>query len=273
MPLLFPITIEVEEIATGRILRKLSAMEGIAKIHLNLTHQKSQQIEREDDNDIETSDDSMDGLRVTPSRSAGVAYRSDGRLNTRGLPHGQNPAYKLIASILLKTPAHIKILAAALARDSVGAPTAINGFIHRMTKFGLVTRTAPGTYRLTTKGIKVFGGKDYPRQVAGYRAPPSNGFYGVNNLAGARFLILTTLRDQEDGSMPIFDLNKVLVMKDFSPNNLSVTSRKMLSEGIIERVGMNYRITDTGREALVPSEPELPQLNHDQDNEGMTANG
>jgi hypothetical protein len=40
MPKLFPINIEVEELAVGRVMRMLNGMPGVAKMHLDMGHDK-----------------------------------------------------------------------------------------------------------------------------------------------------------------------------------------------------------------------------------------
>lgn len=263
MPSLFPITIEVEEVATGRVLRKLSAMEGVARIHLNLTQDKTKNL-------AEAENEEEDTVEDNPRPQKAIAYRTDGRLNSRGLHPSQNHAYKTIADILHQTPAHIKILSAAIQRAGIGGPVAINGYIHRMSKLKLIKRTAPGTYRLSERGEKMFFGRQANPN------PTLRGSAGglvVNNFAGARFLILTEL--SKAGSHTTLNMVRILTEAGFSPKNLSTTGMKMRNEGLIEVRDSRYYITPAGKDAIaVSAMKQVGGDDHsDHNEEGMTDNG
>src|SRR5216684_5243623 len=111
MSKLFPISIEVEEIAVGRVLRVLNATEGIVKLHLKLTQDKEPK-----------SEERQEGAAV-----AAPALLDGRTINKRNVPPSQNRCYQAIAGVLIKTPAHYKILAAALGRAGF-KDTGIHGF-------------------------------------------------------------------------------------------------------------------------------------------------
>src|SRR5882762_1726984 len=180
MPRLFPISIEVEEDAVGRVLRVLNATAGIAKLHLRL------------DKEIKPEEQ--------PAREGGAVVNAapvlkDGRRKRRGGPPGANPCFRAIAEVLLKTPAHYRMLAAGLERAGFSG-SGIHGFTFRMGKLKYIQRTAPGTYKLTEKGLKIFGKKE-SNLSAGEKTrqlspPVFSAFYKVtNNYSGFRLFVLT----------------------------------------------------------------------------------
>jgi hypothetical protein len=136
---LFPISLEVEEVAVGRVLRKLTGMSGVARIHLSLQNAKQLKAPQEEEPES-------------------IPFLQPMLRDPRGNKHLdpiKNPRYRAMAELLLKTPAHINILAKAIER--VGYKSGgTSVMIFRMQKLGFVRRTAPGTYALTPKGVKSY---------------------------------------------------------------------------------------------------------------------
>ncbi len=258
MPKLFPISIEVEEEAVGRVLRVLNATEGIAKLHLRLDKEVKPEVSQQEGGVVQT----------TPSPPA----LRDGRTKYRGGPPSGNPCFKAIAEVLLKTPAHYKILAAAIQRAGFMG-TGIHGFLFRMSKLKLVQRTSPGSYRITEKGIRTFGKKDtapmLERQKMNRNALSS--FYrAINNYSGFRLTVLTALN--KEGDMRSADMKQRVVDAGFSEKNLSTTGIKLRNEGLItvDEDGW-YHLTDKGKQVM-DNRPSLENdLDHNQ--EGIDANG
>src|SRR6266404_4775975 len=133
MPKLFPISIDVEEVAVGGVLRALNSMAGVVRLRLNLTQDKPARGLIAHGG----HEESPDGDDVTVSEAK---WRTDGRLNARGLPPDRNPAYRAIAEVLMKTPAHLKVLRLAIERVGLHRHEAINGYMHRMQALGLIKR-------------------------------------------------------------------------------------------------------------------------------------
>ncbi len=250
MPKLFPISLEVEEVAVGRVLRALNSMTGVVRLHLNLTQDQSARLEGQNQGETEPT---------APAPTPSAKWRSDGRINSRGLRPPNNIAYRTIAEVLFKTPAHYKILQAALQRIGSHHPQAIHGHLHRMTLLKLITRTSPGTYRLTEKGKKMFAGQE-AASTHSRKLLSSNFYKVVDNRIGVRHLILKTLAKFEPPSMKGSALTKVLVGAGYSPKNLSTTGMKMRHEGLFEYNNGVYTLTPVGREALeVPSTAPEPK--------------
>jgi predicted transcriptional regulator len=259
MPKPFPIYLEAEEMAVGRILRTLNTMQGILRINLNLAQDRPQPINQE--------------LVVDESEDAATAmakWRTDGRLNSRGIPTSQNPAYRAIAEVLVKTPAHIKVLTIALQRVGILRKEAVNGYIHRMQGLALIKRTAPGTYRLTPKGEDIFFNKKERPAAArpnllgsGLAQRGTPGLRG--NHVGFRGLMLKTL--SIGANLTNRDLYEILMKAGFSTKNLSTQGIKMRQEGLIDFKNGQYNITEKGRQVY----NERPDASNQE--EGMTAHG
>jgi predicted transcriptional regulator len=251
MSRLFPISIEVEEEAVGRVLRVLNATAGIAKLHLRL--------------DKEVKPEQQ------PAQEGGAVVNAapvlkDGRRKRRGGPPGANPCFKAIAEVLLKTPAHYRMLIAALERAGYSG-SGIHGFTFRMGKLKFIQRTAPGTYKLTEKGLKIFGKKE-PDRSTGRLLPPA--FYKVtNNYSGFRLFVLTHLN--ENGETNSFDMRQLVKGHGFSEKNLSTTGMKLRTEGLISVKDGWYSITDKGKMVLDNRPSPDNDLNSNQ--EGLEANG
>jgi len=241
MPKLFPISLEVEEVAVGRVLRILNSMAGIVRLHLNLTPDGSDKPVKELSHD--------EGEAPAPSMIPKAKWRTDGRMNSKGVSVSKNIAYRTIAEVLIRTPAHYKILQAALLRIGSVHPQAIHGHLHRMNTLKLVKRTAPGTYRLTEKGEKIFNpGEDTEKQERKLLSPGRGGYKVIDNHVGVRHLILKTLN--KSGPMPGSVLTKVLKGAGYSPKNLSTTGMKMRNEGLFEVKDGSYHLTNAGRNVL-----------------------
>lgn len=266
MPKLFPISIEVEEVALGRVLRSLNTMAGVVRLHLNLTQDKApQQISHDADFDrLSRSSGEAEHPEWLPPATK---WRTDGRINSRGVKTSKNIAYRAIADVLLKTPAHNKILSAALQRVGVTHPNAVHGHLHRMNALKLIKRTAPGTYRLTEKGEKLFSRNEEPKRITS----PSQ-FKIINNHAGVRLLILKTLHER--GS-PVSgqELTKVIMDNGFSPKNLSTTGMKMRNEGLFTMKDGFYSLTNAGRNIYENPPPQRTDNPNPTTQQEMTTNG
>jgi len=231
MPKLFPISLDVEETAVGRVLRALNSMPGVVRLHLNLAGETSDKNVRQVGHEEEEP--------IIPA-ARGAKFRTDGRINSRGVKVSANVAYRTIADVLVRTPAHYKILQAALQRIGVIHPNAIHGHLHRMHTLKLVKRTAPGTYRLSEKGEKLFGAQPMQKRIM-----PPGIFKTIDNTAGVRHLILRTLHDSDP--IPSGKMYRVLQDKGYSTKNLSTTGMKMRNEGLIEVKNGLYMLTEAGR--------------------------
>lgn len=241
MPKLFPISLEVEEVAVGRVLRALNTMTGVVRLHLNLTPEGSDKSVRQvghEEAEFETP---------APTFTGGPKWRKDGRINTKGVPVAKNAAYRTIAEVLRRTPAHYKILQAALQRMGVIHPQAIHGHLHRMHLLKLVRRIAPGTYRLTEKGEKLFSPQGVTEKQERKLLPGSN-IKVIDNHTGVRHLILKTL--YKSSPMSGGAITKVLIENGYSPKNLSTTGMKMRNEELFEVKDGKYSITAVGRIVL-----------------------
>lgn len=257
MPRLFPISIEVEEEAVGRVLRVLNATAGIAKLHLRL------------DKEIKPEEQPAQAQEGGAVVNAAPVLK-DGRRKRRGGPPGANPCFKAIAEVLLKTPAHYRMLAAGLERAGYSG-SGIHGFTFRMGKLKFIQRTAPGTYKLTEKGLKVFGKKESNLSM-GQRTerllPPA--LYKVtNNYSGFRLFVLTHLN--ENGETNSYDMRQLVKGEGFSEKNLSTTGMKLRTEGLISVKDGWYSITDKGKMVLDNRPSPENDLNSNQ--EGLEANG
>ena len=113
----------------------------------------------------------------------------------------------------------------------------------------LVKRTAPGTYRLTEKGEKIFSLSDRLTEKSERKLlPPGKGYKVIDNHTGARHLILKTL--YKTSPMSGSALTKVLVENGYSPKNISTTGIKMRNEQLFEMKDGKYSITTMGRNVL-----------------------
>jgi len=263
MPKLFPISLDVEETAVGRVLRILNSMPGVVRLHLNLAGETPDKNVRQIGRDQDDGEDRPETPAATPS---GAKWRVDGRINSMGVKVSANVAYKAIADVLLRTPAHYKVLRAAIERIGIVHHNAIHGHLHRMHALKLIKRTAPGTYRLTEKGEKVF---DSPSRQK--RVPSSDFFKVVDNTTGVRHLILRTLHDSSD-PIPSRKMFRVLEEKGYSTKNLSTTGMKMRNEGLIEVNDGLYALTETGQH-VYENPPENDTSNPITAQQEITSNG
>lgn len=261
----FPIVIDVEEMAVGSVLRQLNTMSGIIRLHLDLKAEKVRQIEAKNE-------------EVDPNTPALPAskLRSDGRQNSRGLPPYKNFAYRIIADILIKTPAHLKILSAALERNGITTRSAVNGYIHRLSAMGLIKRTAPGTYRLSEKGVKLFSGEQKPK-----RKLPAGMLRIADNSTGCRKLILDALKNKLDndpdgaGLVSSAEMKQIVIKGGYSDKNLSTTGMKMRNAGLMSFVDGDYYITEEGLKTVsTPMVTSLPVIQQTPTiEEGLSDNG
>lgn len=258
MPKLFPISLEVEEAALGRILRALNVMPGVARLNLNLQNQQRQLPApfSEDDEDHREVVQSVPALRDGRSFLTGVAAKKN--------PLAFNPAYKAIADVLAKTPAHYKILGAALERVGVRS-NGVHGYLRRLMVLRYVSKTSPGSYRLTEKGSKAF----FNAKI-GEPAQTTPRFKGIpkNNHSGIRHVILEALAQNEE--LKTKGLKQVMRDKGFSPDNVYGLGLKMRSEGLIEFSNGVFSITKQGQEVY---ENRPASSNPPQKEEGLDANG
>jgi len=259
MARLFPISIEVEEDAVGRVLRVLNATAGIAKLHLRL------------DKEVKPEESQREGgvVQTTPSPPA----LRDGRSN-RNTPMAKSPSYQAIAAVLMKTPAHYKILAEAVKRAGYKG-IAVHGYLHRLTGAKMVIRTSPGSYKITEKGIRTFGKKEtvprLERRGSNKENALSSFYKSTNNYSGFRLLVLTTLHKVED--MSSVDMKRVVTDAGFSEKNLSTTGMKLRNEGLITVDNGWYHITEKGKQVM-DNRPSLENDNGpDHNEEGIEANG
>lgn len=259
MPKLFPISLEVEEAALGRILRALNVMPGVARLNLNLQNTQRQLPAPS------LSDDEEDGGEVIQALPA----LRDGRSFIKGLsakknPLTLNPAYKAIASVLAKTPAHYKILGAAIERVSVNSQ-GVHGYLRRLIELKYIKKTSPGSYRLTEKGSKAFF-----NAKLGEPAQTEPRIKGIpkNNYGGIRYLMLDNLARFK--SLKTRELQNTLRENGFSPNNIYGLGIKMREEGLIEFYDGVFAITKEGQE-VYEKRPE--NINPNQNQEGIEANG
>ncbi len=268
MPKLFPISIDVEEVAVGGVLRALNSMAGVVRLRLNLTQEKPTRGLIAHGG----HEESPDGDDVTVNEAK---WRTDGRLNSRGLPPEQNPAYRAIAEVLWKTPAHLKVLRLAIERVGLHKHEAINGYIHRMQALGLIKRTAPGTYKLSPRGEGVFFNKKMrliPSASAGLRPGKPGGSSFVpsgarGNHSGFRGLMLDVL--SRGVNLTTQNMYEILDEAGFSHKNLSTQGIKMRQEGLIKFENGQYNITEKGRK-VYSSRPTVETINQE---EGVTSNG
>ena len=252
MPRLFPISIEVEEDAVGRVLRVLNATAGIAKLHLRLDKEVKPEV-------------------PPPQEGAAIAAPAllDGRsVNKRNVPPSENRCYQAIAGVLLKTPAHYKILAAALQRAGFKG-TGVHGFIHRMNKMKWIQRTSPGSYKITDRGQRTFGKQNLIPPPG--KKPYQSSFYKVtNNYSGFRLFVLTTLN--KNGEVSSADMYEFVSDAGFSTKNLSTTGMKLRNEGLISVSDGVYRLTEKGKE-VIDNRPSDDDNDLNSNHEGIEANG
>lgn len=260
MPKLFPISLEVEEAALGRILRALNVMPGVARLNLNLQNQQRQLPApfSEDDEDHREVVQSVPALRDGRSFLTGLAAKKN--------PLAHNPAYKAIANVLAKTPAHYKILGASLERVGVRS-NGVHGYLRRLMVLKCVKKTSPGSYRLTEKGSKVFFNAKLGEQPAAQTEPRQKGL-PKNNHSGVRRVILETLAQGQE--LKTRALKQVIGENGFSPDNVYGLGLKMRSEGLIEFSDGVFSITKQGQEVY---ENRPASSNPPQQEEGLDANG
>jgi predicted transcriptional regulator len=260
MPKLFPISIEVEEVAVGRVLRVLNSTAGIVKLHLSLTQEK--EVKPENQEYIATD------LAVQTAPAL-----MDGRSKKRGGPISQNKMYRAVMEVLVKAPAHYRLLSAAVERAGFKG-SGIHGLIFRLGKMKFVIRTSPGSYRITEKGQKVFFGSKFIPYREPKKSLPASLYKVTNNYSGCRLLILTALNDGV--SISSNNMKSVVVRGGFSAKNLSTTGMKMRREGLITFVDGQYQLTERGKSVLDRRPPiqEQGDLDFQTDNtEGVEANG
>lgn len=215
MAKLFPIGIEVEEVAVGRVLRVLNNTPGVAKMHLNMLNEAPATEEIEAVSEVRQV--------LPPVRRA-----------------KENSSQMVVAQVLKLTPAHNTILKEALVRSGFSA-TSLPSLITKMRERGYVKRVGVGTWRITDKGVRHYGlteTKEMPKKLLSKVGP------ATNNGSGVRKLVLTAL---SSGSQVLArDLRKLLEENEYSPKNMTGTVGKMREEGLVQSNGGVYSLTEQG---------------------------
>lgn len=228
MAKLFPIGIEVEEVAVGKVLRILNQTPGVAKLHLNLMN------EQENGLQIEALGTETGGIEPTEIKQVlpPVKKSKPGSMQM------------VVAEMLAVAPVHHTIIAAQIKRSGYAAISTYS-VITKMLSNGFIRRTAPGTYALTPKGSRHYavGGQPEKRRAA----PPASG-REANNDDGVRGLVLKSLNNATQ--LVARDLQRILVENDYSPKNMTGTVGKMRREGLIASDDGVYSITEQGRAIL-----------------------
>lgn len=225
MSKLFPIGIEVEEVAVGSVLRILNKTPGVAKLHLNLMN--------------ENPSEERDGGTVLSNEMASVLPRPR--------PPREGSVQTVIAKMLSVAPCHNKVLREALKRNKF-SETGLPSQLTVMKAKGYIQKMGPGLWRLTNRGKSYYS--------LGEPSPVKQGRFGpaANNGSGVRGLVLKTLSEKETLSS---ELKRILEKNEFSPKNLNGIVGKMRIEGLIHSAGGVYSITDQGRatfnEATAPT--------------------
>lgn len=263
MPKLFPISLEVEEAALGRILRLLNVMPGVSRLNLNLQNSQRQLAAPQAIENEEYEERAI--ARSLPALRDGRSFTQGYRAKKNTIHH--NPAYRAIAEVLVKTPAHFRILMAAIERQGLSS-SGIHGYLRRLKQTKCIIKTAPGSYRLTEKGAKTFFGEGRKETNLPGETPPQNFGKVKDNNAGVRALVLETLA--KNGKVPASVLGATLEKSGYSSKNMSTTGIKMRSEGLIEFEDGVYSITEEGME-IYNNRPDPAKST--QQEEGLNANG
>lgn len=218
MAKLFPIGLEVEEVAVGSVLRLLNRTQGVAKIHLNLLNEPAA---NEETSRLEPDEVSK---ALPPPKKA---------------KHGSMQL--LIAETLSITPAHSKILQEVLRRNGF-SPNSLPAAISTMRTAGFVKKVGVATWRLTGRGHRHYIGGEDKGHVQRHPTIP------INNKSGVRSLVLTSLNNATQ--LLTRDLQKVLKENKYSPTTLNAVVTRMKREGLISSSHGTYSITDQGRSAI-----------------------
>lgn len=215
MAKLFPIGIEVEEVAVGSVLRILNKTPGVAKLHLNLLGEEKEVNQPEEITQV-----------MPPKRQP--------------RPHSMGT---IIAQALSKAPLHSKILREGLVRGGF-AHASLPSQLAKMNSDGLIKKVGVGTWRITEKGLRHYGlnGRDVEPKQVGHSGPKTQ------NGSGVRRLVLTALNN---GSQVLArDLRRILEDNQYSIKNMTGTVSKMKGEGLIKSDDGVYSLTDQGRSVL-----------------------
>ncbi len=235
---LFPISLDVEETAAGRILKALNKMEGVVKIHLFLSPNRAAlpQMER-----------------------PYLAGAFDSKLSPKLRRNSIEGNLRIIAEVLRKTPAHSRILAAALERFGKDAKN-LPQYLYRMKLRKLIARTAPGTYKLTAKGEAFyFDVKDGQSKFHNGKTP--------DNKNGLRGVILNAIKNE---NVPVQRLMDLAVQNSYARGGVYGMGHVMKKEGLLTYKSGIYQITSKGLAAL---SEEAPTKNSKNSHEGLEANG
>jgi DNA-binding PadR family transcriptional regulator len=221
MAKLFPIGIEVEEVAVGRVLRILNGTPGVAKLHLNLMNET-----------------------VAPKEDA-VAQEIANVLPPARPPR-QGSMKMIIAKVLAVAPCHNKVLKEALKRNGF-SESSLPSQMLQMRLDGFVKKVGVGTWRLTEKGVRHYGDESKHNQVRIGRSGPL-----TNNRVGVRSIVLTALNN--GAQLLARDLRRILQENEYSPKNMTGTVSKMKTEGLLSSDGGVYSITEQGRATLAAAQ-------------------
>lgn len=132
MPKPYLVQLEIEEIALGAVMRRLHSMPGVAAVHLNL-----------DETAARRPYNGGKPHAATGKPKPGSTIRS---AMLKGMRDGKDYDNAAIAAIFAK--AKLKV-----------APQHVRQHADNAMRGGLLTRVAPGTYKLTAKG------RDYLKQI------------------------------------------------------------------------------------------------------------
>jgi Mn-dependent DtxR family transcriptional regulator len=217
MAKLFPIGIEVEEIAVGKVLRILNSTPGVAKLHLNLMNESASAPT------IESQNQEIQNV-LPPVRQP-----------------KEGSSQMVAAEVLRVTPAHNNILREALKRKGY-SEASLPALLTRMRALGFVKKVGVGTWRLTDKGSRHYfsaGTKQLPPRTSKGSGPATNNGYGV------RKLVLTSLNN--GAQLLARDLRRILEEHEYSPKNMTGTVSKMKQEGLVKTDSVGtYSLTEQG---------------------------
>lgn len=212
MPKLFPIRLEVEEIALGAVLRRLNDMPGIVKLHLDL------------------------------ERGGEGAGRK--QLERHAAAQVQNGSREpLILKMLMEGPKHIREISAALG----GKKTRAYGLMNSLQKKGLTKSIGKGTHQLTPLARTQLGGAiagASPAPALALPAPKAK--HGPSGRAspGSGPIILRAAL----GSGPLTpqELRAKLAEGGMSPKGVSGVLDRGRKHGLIKKNGTGYELTAKG---------------------------
>jgi len=218
MAKLFPIGIEVEEVAVGSVLRILNKTPGVAKLHLNLLNEAASTVDNTVTEDVAEVRNTLPPVRQAKDGSSQM----------------------IVAQILRTAPVHNEILREALKRQGYSAAS-LASLITKMRENGFVKRVGVGIWKLTDKGSRHYFMKDVKTLPVRNK---SNGLV-TNNSYGVRGLVLTALNN--GAQIVARDLRRILEENQYSPKNMTGTVSKMKMEGLLESKDGIYSLTERGR--------------------------